>query len=105
MEGGGWIGPGLGAVAGHVAHTGPAQGILPLRTHNDTAQSLGIPRRIEDAVELLVSGKVSTVDAARFVPSAGEPRYFVQAGTLGMEVAFARLATKASVRKRLGRLT
>ncbi len=95
----------VGAVAGRVAQTGTTLGILPLGTHNDTARSLGIPRRIEDAVELLVSGKFSTVDAARFAPSAGEPRYFVQAGTLGMEVAFARLTTKASVRKRLGRFT
>src|SRR2546429_256716 len=42
-------------------------------------------------------------------PPAGRararPRHFVHAAALGLNVAFARVATRASVRKRLGRLT
>jgi diacylglycerol kinase family enzyme len=95
----------VGTVAGFVANTGTVLGILPLGTHNDTARSLGIPRDLESAVRLLSTGKVSTVDAARFVPDEGEPRYFVQAAALGIQVAFARLATNVSVRRRLRRFT
>src|ERR671930_429533 len=42
---------------------------------------------------------------ARFGPPAAAPRHFVHAAALGLNVAFARVATRASVRKRLGRLT
>ena len=95
----------VGCAANYVANTGTVLGILPVGTHNDVARSLGIRRRIEEAVRLLRGGKVATVDAARFVPQEGDPRFFVHAAAMGINVEFARLATRGSVRKRLGRLT
>ena len=95
----------VGAVADYMAHTDGVLGILPLGTSNDVARSLDIPLRIEQAVGLLASGPVSTVDLGQFIAPDARPRHFVHAAALGASVAFARVATRVSVRKRLGRLT
>jgi len=96
----------VGAVAGYVANTDAILGILPLGTSNDIARSLGIPMRLEDAVHLLTEGKVSTSDIGQFIDGAdGSARYFMHAAAMGIDVAFAKMATQTSLRKRLGRLT
>jgi YegS/Rv2252/BmrU family lipid kinase len=95
----------VGAVADQLANTGIVLGILPLGTSNDFARSLGIPMRIEDAARLLREGKVSTVDLGRLDVPGEAPRHFVHAATVGLNVSFAKLATQASLRHRLGRLT
>lgn len=95
----------VGAVANQLANSGVVLGILPLGTSNDFARSLGIPMRIEDAARLLREGKVSTVDLGRLAVPGEAPRHFVHAATAGLNVSFAKLATRASLRRRLGRLT
>jgi len=95
----------VGAVADALAHSDAVLGILPLGTSNDVARSLDIPLDIDAAVRLLADGAVSTVDLGRFVAPDAPPRHFIHAAALGLNVAFARVATRASVRKRLGRLT
>jgi YegS/Rv2252/BmrU family lipid kinase len=95
----------VGTVANQLANTPVVLGVLPLGTSNDFARSLKIPMRISRAVELLRSGKVATVDLGRLVPAGQGPLHFVHAATVGLNVSFAKLATRASLRKRLGRLT
>jgi len=95
----------VGAVADQLANTGVVLGVLPLGTSNDFARSLGIPMRIEDAARLLREGKVSTVDLGRLDAPGEAPKHFVHAATVGLNVSFAKLATQASLRHRLGRLT
>jgi YegS/Rv2252/BmrU family lipid kinase len=95
----------VGSVANALANSGIAMGVIPLGTSNDFARSLGIPRRIEKAVALLREGKVSTIDLGRMEQPGGGARHFVHAATAGLNVSFAKLATQASFRKRLGRLT
>lgn len=95
----------VGAVANHIANSAVVLGVLPLGTSNDFARSLEIPMKIERAVELLRTGKVSTIDLGRLVPAGGEPLHFVHAATAGLNVNFAKLATRASLRRRLGRFT
>jgi undecaprenyl-diphosphatase len=95
----------VGSVADRMAGTDVVLGVLPLGTSNDFARSLGIPTRIEQAASLLRSGKVSRVDLGRVTPAAGRPVHFAHAATVGLNVNFAKLATRASLRKRLGRLT
>jgi YegS/Rv2252/BmrU family lipid kinase len=95
----------VGAAADMVAGTGAVLGILPLGTSNDVARSLRIPLRVEQAVELLRAGSVATVDLGQFAAPGAPPRHFVHAATLGLNVAFARMATQVSVRQRRGRLT
>jgi diacylglycerol kinase (ATP) len=94
----------IGAVANHTAYTGALLGILPLGTSNDVARSLAIPMRIEDAVALWRAGQITTVDAGHIRFADGGSRYFVHAATLGINVTFSRMAGRASLRKRLGRL-
>jgi undecaprenyl-diphosphatase len=95
----------VGTVADAVAHTGTVLGVLPLGTSNDFARSLAIPVDPERAVALLTRGKISTVDLGRLVTADGRSRHFAHAATIGLNVNFAKLATRASIRAHLGRLT
>jgi undecaprenyl-diphosphatase len=95
----------VGTVADRLANTDSVLGVLPLGTSNDFARSLGIPVHPERAVRLFRCGKVATVDLGRLDPAAQPPRHFAHAATVGLNVSFAKLATRASVRDHLGRLT
>lgn len=95
----------VGAVANCLANSQVVLGVLPLGTSNDFARSLGIPMRIERAADLLRTGKVSNLDLGRVVAGDREPLHFVHAATVGLNVNFAKLATRASLRRRLGRFT
>jgi undecaprenyl-diphosphatase len=95
----------VGAVANAVIGTAAVLGILPLGTSNDFARSIDIPMHVEHAVRLLSQGRVSDVDAGRLTRNGQPPRHFVHAAATGLNVQFARLATRADLRERLGRLT
>lgn len=95
----------VGAVADQIAHSGTVLLILPLGTSNDFARSLRIPMNVDEAVALLSRGKVSTIDLGRLDAPNQMSRRFVHAATVGLNVNFAKLATRASIRRRFGRLT
>jgi diacylglycerol kinase (ATP) len=95
----------VGGVADRLANSAAVLGILPLGTSNDFARSLGIPANPQRAAALLATGKISTVDLGRLQVPGQPARHFAHAATVGMNVSFARLATRASVRARLGRFT
>ena len=95
----------VGAVADAIVGTPAVLGILPLGTANDFARSLGVPMNVDHAVRLLARGRISRVDAGRFTGEGQKPRHFVHAAAVGINVAFARFATRADIRARLGRLT
>jgi undecaprenyl-diphosphatase len=95
----------VGSVANYVVGTPTVLGVLPLGTSNDFARSLEIPIHIEAAARLLAIGRVSQVDAGRLDHPDRPPQYFVHAATAGINVSFARLATRVDLRRRLGRLT
>jgi YegS/Rv2252/BmrU family lipid kinase len=95
----------VGAVAELVANSPTALIVLPLGTSNDFARSLGIPMDVTAAARLIARGKVSTIDLGQFDRPGERPRRFVHAATVGLNVSFAKLATRASLRQRLGRLT
>jgi len=95
----------VGAVANAILDTPAVLGVLPLGTSNDFARSLNIPIRVENAVRLLSHGRVSRVDAGKLTSDGQPSRHFVHAAAAGLNVAFARFATRADLRERLGRLT
>ncbi|HLJ68988.1 MAG TPA: diacylglycerol kinase family protein [Chloroflexota bacterium] len=95
----------VGGVAGRLVGTGSILGIVPLGTSNDVARSLGIPMKIEGAAQVLAGGRIGIVDVGQFQAVGGEPAYFVHAATIGVNVTFARMATQASFRQRLGHFT
>lgn len=95
----------VGAVADRLIGSDVPLGILPLGTSNDFARSIDVPLHVEDAVRLLARGPMRRVDAGRLVGDGQAPRHFVHAAATGVNVAFARFATRADIRERLGRLT
>jgi diacylglycerol kinase family enzyme len=124
----------VGAVASHLIGSGLLLGILPLGTANDVARSLDLPIELEAAAAVIADGHARTIDVGGAQPAATEPgaidslaqantpgitperaqararaagvgAYFVHALTLGLNVEFARLATDAVRRERLGPLT
>jgi YegS/Rv2252/BmrU family lipid kinase len=52
----------IAAVVDHLAHSETVLGYLPLGTTNNFARSLGLPLRLEAAVEVIANGKVADVD-------------------------------------------
>jgi len=95
----------VGAVADCLANTDNVLGVLPLGTSNDFARSLGIPTAPDQAAALLTQGKIATIDLGRVITPGQPVRHFVHAATVGLNVNFAKLATRATVRDHLGRFT
>jgi undecaprenyl-diphosphatase len=95
----------VGAVANALVGSNAVLGVLPLGTSNDFARSIGVPLSPESAVRLLARGPIHRVDAGRLTGDGAGPRHFVHAAATGLNVAFARFATRADLRERLGRLT
>jgi YegS/Rv2252/BmrU family lipid kinase len=95
----------VGAVANAVIATPAVLGILPLGTSNDFARSINVPIHVGKAVRLLAGGQVSRHDAGRLIRDGQPARHFVHAAAAGLNVKFARFATRADLRERFGRLT
>jgi len=95
----------VGSVANAVIGTPAVMAILPLGTSNDFARSLHVPLHVENAVRLISNGRVSRVDVGRLKREGHAPRHFVHAAAAGLNVQFAKLATRADLRRRLGKLT
>lgn len=95
----------VGAVANAVVGTDAVLGILPLGTSNDFARSISLPMHVEGAVRLLARGPIARVDSGWFKGSDGQVQHFVHAAAAGLNVQFAKFATRADLRARLGRLT
>ncbi|MEM7051484.1 MAG: diacylglycerol kinase family protein [Acidobacteriota bacterium] len=70
-----------------LADTSCALGILPLGTGNDLATALAVPRRVENALEALVSAPLRSIDLGQ----AGD-RYFAIYSGVGFDSEAARRA-------------
>lgn len=95
----------VGAVANAIIGTSAVLGVLPLGTSNDFARAINVPIHVHDAVRVIARGRVSRHDAGRVTRDGQPPRHFVHAAATGMNVQFARFATRADLRARFGRLT
>jgi diacylglycerol kinase (ATP) len=118
----------IGAAATHLAHSDLPLGILPLGTSNDFARSLQIPMELAEACQTIAAGHSIRVDLGGARPAAAAPyalhqaaareagdlvqanhtreqAFFTHALTLGLNVAFAQLATSATLRQVFGRFT
>ena len=106
----------IGTVATQIAGTELPLGILPLGTSNDTARALGIPLDLDAASAVITQGTPTPIAVGQVVPLAkgssltqahvpNQGKVFLHALTLGLNVAFARLATDVAQRRRWGKLT
>ena len=86
----------LGSVAGEVAGSDSAMGILPLGTLNHFARDLGIPLDLEDAARVIAAGRERRVDIAEV-----NGRAFVNNASIGLYPLM--VVDRESQRERLGR--
>lgn len=87
----------VGEVIAGLAGTGVPLGIIPKGTANQVAANLGIPRFIEEAVEVAVNGVPASIDLGRL----DDGRYFALAAGAGWDAAVIAGATRA-LKNRLG---
>ena len=86
----------VGAIAGVLAGSDAAMGILPLGTLNHFARDLGIPPDLEDAARVIASGRERRVDIAEV-----NGRAFVNNASVGLYPLM--VVDRDSQRERLGR--
>jgi diacylglycerol kinase (ATP) len=79
----------VGTVAEPLLGTATALGILPLGTVMNIARSLGIPRDLDEAADVIATGQVREID----VGEVGE-RPFFEAASVGMNAAMFREAQR-----------
>ncbi|MBC5823967.1 MAG: lipid kinase [Candidatus Eremiobacteraeota bacterium] len=79
----------LNGAADALVETNLPLGILPLGTANDLAQTLGIPKRIPDACEVIARGKTRRIDVGTV-----NGKHFLNEAGLGLSAKLARRLTK-----------
>lgn len=87
----------IAAVVDHLAHTDTVLGCLPLGTTNNFARSLGLPLRLDAAVDVVARGTVAQVDLGRV---SGD--YFANLVSIGISAAVAG-QTPHRLKRHLGR--
>ena len=85
----------VSGVAGALAGTDAALGVLPLGTLNHFAKDLGIPADLGEAARVIVAGRTRSVDVGEI-----NGRLFVNNASIGM---YARLLAERAAMQRVGR--
>lgn len=80
------------------ASSGVPIGIIPAGTGNDLAREYGVPLESpEEAADLIVAGRVETVDLGQVTPVGGEPQVFASILCAGLDSAVNRRVNEMTV--------
>ena len=82
-------------VANDLIGTPTALGILPFGRVMNIARSLGIGRDIDAAAEILVSGRIRSIDTGEAITADGRVVAFFEAGSVGLNAAIFREVARA----------
>jgi len=85
-------------VASGVVETGLTMGVVPGGTMNLFAQELGVPSRLEQAVQIIAAGRTRKVEVGRV-----GGRYFILCAGAGIDAAVVRTLPR-TVKKKIGKL-
>ncbi len=99
MGGDGMAHLGLNAAAG----TEATLGLIPAGTGNDFARGVGVPRTVDEAVGVIVAGRIRTVDLARISNDTFPRRYVGAVVSTGYDARVNRSTNH--IRLRLGALS
>jgi YegS/Rv2252/BmrU family lipid kinase len=75
----------ISSIVGALAHRDVVLGILPLGTANSFARTLGVPLELEEAIDVVLNGKVADVDLGRI-----DDHHFANAAAIGLPARIAR---------------
>lgn len=73
----------------------PEFGVVPAGTGNDFSASLGIPRDLDEALEIALHGEAHWIDAARMKDDSGRSEYFINTLGIGFDAVTNLLAHQA----------
>jgi diacylglycerol kinase (ATP) len=82
-------------VADELIGTDRALGILPMGRVMNIARALGIERDVDAAADVLAAGHVRAIDVGEATTADGRKVEFLEAGSVGMNAAIFREATRA----------
>ena len=89
----------LSTIAGALAETGVAMGVLPLGTLNHFAKDLGLPLDLDGAARAIVNGTPREVDLAEV-----NGRVFLNNSSLGLYPRMVKIREERGHRNRLGKI-
>ncbi len=82
-------------VAAELIGTDRALGILPMGRVMNIARALGIERDVDAAADVLAAGQVRAMDVGEATTADGRKVQFLEAGSVGLNAAIFREATRA----------
>jgi diacylglycerol kinase (ATP) len=86
----------LNEIANGLAGTDAEIAILPNGTGQDFGRTHGIPAKVDEAIEVALTGTARAVDVGRATFADGSTRIFANVGSVGMSGAVARRANSMS---------
>jgi diacylglycerol kinase family enzyme len=89
----------LGSAASVIAGTNVVLGVLPLGTLNHFAKDLGVPTDLDEAMDVIASGRVSTIDVAEV-----NGRVFINNSSVGVYPFLVAERTAEQKRRGIGKL-
>lgn len=87
-----------------LASSGVPLGLIPSGSGNDTARALGIPRNVDRALELILTGHTRKIDLLDTTDPSGQSQLTLTAVAIGLDAAVAADVNRSAYKKWCNRL-